>query len=317
MNRVLLTGGLGYVGGRLVNYLLANSNADIFVSSRRQVDVATIFGNRRVKLYSADILKDASMRLPEAIDAIIHLAATNELDAADDPANSILVNVHESYILLEKAIKQNVKRFVYFSTAHVYGSPLQGLITEELCPKPIHPYAITHKGFEDFLWAANHKKEIEGVIIRLSNSFGAPFFPDVNRWSLLVNDLCRQAVTSKQMTLKSSGIQVRDFVTLTDVCKAVQHLLAIPSQSLYDGVFNLGGNHVISVFDMAALIQKRLNEQFNQSVSIIKSDSTSDEQPILPLQFSSIRLESTGFVREGDVEDELDQLIKFCIHHFS
>ena len=316
MNNILITGGLGYVGGRIVKYLLANTNSEIVVSSRTQANVSTIFGNNRVNLYAADKLTDVNLSLPDGIDSIIHLASTNEIQAATDPADSILVNVHDSYILLQKAIRQKVKRFVYFSTAHVYCSPLEGSITEEFCPRPIHPYAITHKGFEDFLWAANQKKEIEGIIVRLSNSYGAPILPDVNRWTLLVNDLCRQAVENKQMLLKSSGLQLRDFVTLSDVCRAVHHLLLLPVDKLGDGIFNLGGNHVISVFEMAKLIQQRFIEEFNLPVQLIRSDPDGKEQ-VAPLRFYSNRLAESGFIWEQNATREIDQLIHFCLHNFS
>ncbi|MFT4802871.1 MAG: UDP-glucose 4-epimerase [Psychroserpens sp.] len=316
MNSILVTGGLGYVGGRIVKYLLANSNAEIVVSSRRKVDVSAIFGSNRVKFCRANTLTDVSLHLPDEIDTIIHLAATNEIQAAADPIDSIQINVCDSYVLLQKAIRQKVKRFVYFSTAHVYCSPLEGDITEKFCPRPLHPYAITHKGFEDFLWAAHQKKEMEAVIIRLSNSYGTPILPAVNRWTLLVNDLCRQAVTNKQMLLTSSGLQLRDFVTLTDVCRAVHHLMELPVSKLGDGVFNLGGNHVVSVFEMANLIQQRFIEEFNMPVKLIRSDPDEKEQ-VAPLRYYSNRLAESGFVWEKNINKELDELIHFCLQHFS
>jgi UDP-glucose 4-epimerase len=316
MGRVLVTGGLGYIGGRLVKYLLEHTDSEIIVSSRKEVDVEQIFGSKRVNLSSSCTLNNTDAVLPNDIDAIIHLAATNEIQAAADPAGSIRVNVLDSYLLLQKAIKYKVKRFVYFSTAHVYCSPLRGVITEEVCPKPLHPYAITHKAFEDFLWAAHQNKQIEGVIVRLSNSYGAPLMPDVNRWTLLVNDLCRQVIPNHQMLLKSSGMQLRDFVTLTDVCRAVYHLLSLSTESLYDGVFNLGGNHVISVFEMSQLIQKRFINQFNRSVSLVRPQPDPDEK-VISFRFDSKRLEESGFVWKNNVEEEIDGLINFCVKNFS
>lgn len=316
MRRILITGGLGYIGGRLVEYLLEHTGSEIIVSSRKEADVELVFGSKRVKSTSSLKLIDVDEELPAEIDAIIHLAATNEIQAATDPADSIRVNVLDSYLLLQKAIKHKVKRFIYFSTAHVYCSPLEGVITEEVCPKPLHPYAITHKAFEDFLWASNHNKQIEGVIVRLSNSYGAPIMPNVNRWTLLVNDLCRQAISTNQMILKSTGLHLRDFVTLTDVSRAVHHLLLLSPERLYDGVFNLGGNHVISVFEMAQLIQQRFINEFTRSVSLIRPQPDVNEK-VLPFRFDSIRLEETGFTWKKNVEDELDRLINFCLRNFS
>lgn len=316
MNKILITGGLGYVGGRLVSYILENTDAEILVSSRRVTNMAEIFNSDRVIFQSTADLIDFTIDLPEGVDSIIHLSSTNELQSLSNPVDSIEVNIRDSYILLQKAIKKNVKRFVYMSTAHVYGSPLVGHITEESCPKPLHPYSITHKAFEDFLWAAHDKKEIEAVIIRLSNSYGAPAFPDTNRWTLLVNDLCKQAITNKQLVIKSSGLQLRDFVTLTDVCRAVHHLLFLPTYKLKDGVFNLGGNHVISVLDMAILIRERFEDEFNMSLQISRLNF-SGEDVIRPFEYCSIRLADSGFVWEQNTNREIDELINFCFKNFS
>jgi len=72
-------------------------------------------------------------------------------------------------------------------------------------PRPVHPYAITHHAAEDFVLAAHDEKRLMGYVIRLSNGFGAPAHAGVDRWTLLVNDLCRQAVQTRQLILRSAG----------------------------------------------------------------------------------------------------------------
>lgn len=317
MKKILVTGGLGYVGGRMVQHLLmADPEISIDISSRRKADVNTIFNTDRVSLVDTEELNSTDISLSYNYAAIVHLAAANEIDAVQNTAQSIEVNILNSYILLQKAIAASVQRFIYFSTAHVYGSPLQGIISEEIWPKPLHPYAITHKGFEDFLWAAHQKKEIEGIIIRLSNSFGAPFTVDVNRWTLLVNDLCRQGVINRKMILKSSGTQLRDFVTLNDVSRALHHLLLVPGDKLGDGIFNLGGNYAVSVYDMAVLIRDRFSQQFHMNIPIERPEPAASEV-IQPFAYQSNRLAASGFKWTNDIHNEIDHLILFCIKHFS
>jgi UDP-glucose 4-epimerase len=79
-----------------------------------------------------------------------------------------------------------VTKFVYFSTAHVYGSPLQGLIDENSTPRPMHDYAITHRLAEDYVLQANSDKDITGSILRLTNSVGSPLNSKENCWMLFV-----------------------------------------------------------------------------------------------------------------------------------
>ena len=118
-----------------------------------------------------------------------------------------------------------VPRFLYFSTAHVYGSSLEGTITEQTCPRNLHPYATSHLAGEQAVLEAAQRGAIRGVVFRLSNAFGAPVSSEVNCWMLLVNDLCRQAVTTGELALRTAGLQLRDFVTLEDVTRAVLHVL--------------------------------------------------------------------------------------------
>ena len=124
--------------------------------------------------------------------------------------------------------QKSVERFIYFSTAHIYGAPLEGTITEKSLPSPVHPYAITHRAAEDYVIAAAKQKRIQGTVLRLSNSFGAPVSPHVNRWTLLANDLCRQAVEKGTITLRSNGCQYRDFICLTDVEEVMAKMLTNP-----------------------------------------------------------------------------------------
>ena len=125
----------------------------------------------------------------------------NELDSVKYIQKAISFNIGETVRLLEAAQRSGVRKFIYFSTAHVYGAPLIGDIHEDCVCRPIHPYSITHKSAEDFVLAARGRTDINAVVIRLSNSFGAPAYDTSNRWTLLVNDLCKQAnIKSKTKT---------------------------------------------------------------------------------------------------------------------
>ena len=317
MKKILITGGIGYVGGRIIQHLLmVNPGITIDISSRREVDVNKIFNSDRVFLINSEELRDPGAPLRYVYDAIVHLAATNEIDAVVNTPESIQVNILNSYILLQKAIAKSIKRFLYFSTAHIYGSPLKGIISEEVCPKPMHPYAITHKAFEDFLWAANQKQEIEGISVRLSNSFGPPAHAYVNRWTLLVNDLCRQAVTNKKIVLKSTGTQLRDFITLQDVSAAVEFLLNLDPVLLKDGIYNLGGNQVMSVFQMAEIIQQRAQLIFGVFIPIERTEKIQTES-VLPFEYISKKLADNGFKWGNNSLIEIDATLKFCNEHFN
>jgi UDP-glucose 4-epimerase len=311
MKTVLITGGLGFVGGRLARKL--SDSFHVIASSRNTVEqhVLELHGNVMPVLHQ-DLL--SAEKFPENVDTLIHLAALNEWDCVKYPSEAIRVNIDETRIILENAIASRVKNFFYFSTAHVYGSPLEGLITEQKLPVPIHPYAITHKAAEDYVVAASIQKKIKGIVIRLSNSFGHPVSPLVNRWTLLANDLCRQAIEKRSLTLNSNGCQYRDFVCLTDVENTI---LAMIEQCSRFGkiVYNLGSGKSMSVLEIANTIASLYTSLFDRQIKInLPVGATKTEEPAL--EFSVERLLLDGGIIKNDVENELRMLLKFCHENF-
>lgn len=316
MKKVLITGGLGYLGGRIALRLLENSEYNITLTSRRH------FQTQPLPFIKTNIIKMELMSKPEIADAckginyIIHLAAMNEIESQKDPESAVLINTLGTYRLLKQAEQEGVEKFIYFSTAHVYGAPLAGHITEKTVPRPMHPYAITHKAAEDFVFASHDKQALCGIVIRLSNGLGAPVSPEVNRWTLVVNDLCKQAVVTKKLVLHSSGLQKRNFIPLDDVANAVGHLLALPGYKINDGLFNLGGEDVMSIVEMAEKISECCLKVFGFKPLIERPSCTVSEN-LQEFVYDATKLKSTGFTLQGDIDREIENTLLFCKEKFS
>jgi len=312
---ILITGGFGYIGGRLAQYLGdIYGDANIRLLARNSSHVPDWVGEKQI--ITGDLLDISSLETAcEDVDIVIHLAALNEIDSAKDPLAALRVNGEGTLNLINAAIMNNVKKIVYFSTFHVYGLNASGNITENTVPLPVHPYAITHHVSEDFVRMADNKKEIKGIILRLSNGFGFPAHPQINRWSLVVNDLCLQAVLNNKMVLKSSGKQHRDFVTLTDVSRCVEHLLSIDNQKLdaADCIYNLGGEFSYSILDMAELIKERCKKVLGISPEIVVGkDNVSNKAVEEPVIYNIDKIKKTGFKLVANVNEEIDKTIVFC-----
>ncbi|MBS1680687.1 MAG: SDR family oxidoreductase [Bacteroidetes bacterium] len=309
MRKILITGGLGYVGGRLAQEL-SKSNV-VILSSRNEPPAEA-----KALLKTTSFLKHDSLlsptSFPEDIDVVIHLAALNEIDSVQQPDLAIEVNINQTRKILENAITRRVKRFIYFSTIHVYGKSLAGEIDEQTLPRPTHPYAITHRAAEDYVIAANDQGKINGIVVRLSNSFGTPILPNVNRWTLLVNDICRQAVTTRQIKLSSNGCQYRDFVTLNDVTAATKFLL---SDSTANGIYNLSSGVSMPVMKMAELVQRAAEKTVDTHIPISLPEGSNPTQEIFYV-IKSKRLTEAGFITANHFEDEIDQLAGFCKKYF-
>lgn len=312
--KILVTGGLGYVGGRVSAALADAGIFEVMIASRRnQASVSDSSSLNKCSLRKLDVMfPDLCRSACRGVDAVVHLAAVNEIESLIDPVKAMQINAIGSLNILSAAIEEKVSSFVYFSTAHIYGSPLSGVIDESTLPRPIHPYAISHRVAEDFVLASRDKREINGIVVRLSNSVGFQESPDADRWTLLANDLCRQAVLNKKIMLCSSGAQARDFIPLSDVTKAVQHLLALPKESVDDGLFNLGSGKSMSVLNMAELISRRAEKLLGEKIEIERPQSTGDNSCPL-FEYKVDKLLRTGFSLKGSIEKEIDATILYCM----
>ncbi len=312
MSTVLITGGTGFVGGRIAHSLSATHT--VILSSRKNPDNNILLAHGAASGIIHQQLLDTNS-FPDDVDTVIHMAALNEWDCVSNPSEAIKVNIDETRIILENAIRHGAKEFIYFSTAHAYGQ-LTGHVTEERLPVPVHPYAITHRAAEDYVNAAGIQKKINTVCLRLSNSFGAPVVPTVNRWTLLANDLARQAIEKNQLTLLSNGCQYRDFICLFDVTAVISEMISNGISILKNPMYNLGSGQSMRVIDMANLIVSVHKELYNQDLPIILPESAKPTtEP--GLQFDISLLESAGFKMKNNFRAEIKSLLEFCREHFS
>jgi UDP-glucose 4-epimerase len=311
--RVLITGGLGYVGARIALHLADDSSLSLRLTSRRGcASKPSWLGSGEIVQW--DVAQNGGDICAD-IDTLIHLAALNEIDCAQDACAALDVNGMGTLRLLQAAQAAGVRRFIYLSTAHVYGAPLVCAISEQTVPRPIHPYAITHKVAEDFVLAARDQGKIEGIVLRLSNGFGAPIAAEVNRWTLLVNDLCRQAVSTGKLVLRSNGLQQRDFITLQDAARCVAHFVAIPKADCGDGLFNLGGECSRSIYEMTQLVAARCQVVLGFAPPIERVEPRPGEQSLV-LDYSIAKLKTTGFSLQSRFEDEIDATLSLCRQAF-
>ena len=314
MRKVLITGGLGYLGGRLAQFLVSQKSYEILLGSRRKTQPPSWLPQAKVVRTCWDSPQDLQ-EVCSGVDAIVHLAGMNAQDCAADPAAAMEVNAVATNRLLQAAIRQRVKRFIFMSTVHIYGSPLTGAITEETKPTPTHPYALSHKVGEDAVLASNQIGEMEGIVIRLSNAYGAPIDRDANCWMLLVNDLCRQAATSGRLVLRSAGLQKRDFIPLHDVVRAIKHFIEHHVDEYGNGIFNLGGEATYSIIDLTELIARRCEVVLGYRPEIERPDPVPGES-YPKLNYKINKLKKTGFSLKGNIENEIDVTLRFCHKKF-
>lgn len=308
--RLLITGGFGYIGGRLAEHL-QKAGHQIILGSRSSRDSPAWLPEAEVG--HTDWSDNCALeRICTGVDVVIQAAGMNAQDCAADPLAALEANGLATARLIAAASRSQVKRFIYLSTAHVYASPLEGTITEETCPRNLHPYSTSHLAGENAVLGACLRREIESVVLRLSNSFGAPTHMDANCWMLLVNDLCRQAVESGKVVLSSSGMQQRDFVPLARICRVVERLSSRDFTPPLPSIVNVGSGVSKSVLEMAELVRRRCSLTLGFHPEFRREEPSADERHGT-LVFRSASLESLDERMGDDTLAEIDGLLRFCL----
>lgn len=306
--RILVTGGVGYVGGRLVESLRTAGYDDVALTSRRRASELPEW-TRAFEIVHLDLATGAGVaEVLAGRDVVIHLAALNEVDSARDPARALEVNCTGTFRLAAASRDAGIRRFVYFSTFHVYGPGAAQPITERTPTFPVHPYAITHHAAESWMWWLR-EAGCDVLVLRMSNGIGYPADLGIDRWTLVFNDLCRQAVERGSLELKTSGVQHRDFITLSDVGRAVVHFLGLPAGAWADGLYNLGGGGSMSIRDLAGFIADEYERTRGQRPPLVAPAAAGTAAPVV---FSIDKLLATGFTLTGDLRVEAAETLRRC-----
>lgn len=308
---VLITGGSGYVAGRLAQYLCSFSNTNVVVASR-QSSISFFESLPEVDVCQLDWESDISLsEACKGIDVVIHAAGMAAAQCAKSPVEAFRVNAVGTGRLLQEALKQGVKRFLFLSTAHVYASPLVGTINEQTPSLNLHPYASSNRAGEDLVRYIGQLDGIESVVVRLSNVFGVPINALTNCWHLVVNNFCRQAVINKKICINSSGLQRRDFISMSNASRALHHLMYMDYEKLGEGVINVGGSWSPTIKDVACMVRDRCQHVLGFAPDLEFMSSGNGEE-ILDFKYETTLLTNTDFELQNDVIQELDNLLLFC-----
>lgn len=288
MKNILITGGTGYVGTLLTETLLAQGYKVTVVDTMW-------FGNyldedKNLTLIKTNILDIDSIPM-ENIDTIFHLA-----NIANDPTgdlNSKLtweVNVLASKLLIEKAIKNQVKQFIYASSGSVYGIKEEKKVTENLDLVPISDYNKTKMISERVF--LSYKDKINTVIIRPATVCG---YSKRMRLDVSVNMLTMQALANKKITV-FGGEQTRPNIHIKDMINVYLHFL---NNDTLTGIYNAGFEN-ISILDIAKKVEKHINAEIIITAS---NDPRS-------YRLNSQKLLDTGFIPQYGVETAICEIIE-------
>lgn len=296
---VLITGGLGHIGSKLIRSLADN----------RGVHAITILDNLLTQRYASlfdlpkeidytfiegDILDPNDVaKAMQGVDAVVHLAAITNAEGSFDISEKVQsVNHDGTKNIVQVCIQHGVRSLVFPSTTSVYG-PVNGIAREdcdrsELCPQS--PYAASKLAAEDEILAATERGEISGVVLRLGTIFGPS--PGM-RFHTAVNKFIFYAVTGRPLTIWSDAVAlVRPYLALEDGVAAIEFVLDRPETA----------GHVYNVVTLNATLDQVI-EAVRSNVSTVEFEYTNTRLlNQVSYQVSDQKIRDLGFSYGGNLE---------------
>lgn len=314
--RILITGGLGYLGSRLAHYLDQKGN-EVIVASRDHDKSKNL--SKRILIQVIDWKSETSINQAcKECDIVIHAAGMNADSCKKDPVAALDFNGVVTAKLIRSALLCKVSKFIYFSTAHVYSECLSGYFDENSCTMNLHPYATTHKVAEDMVLHMTKGRSMLGVVLRLSNVFGSPVHPKVDCWELFVNNICKQAVLTNEIHLKTLGTQYRNFLPMESLCTIVEYFLSSKSFKNIDSstIYNIGSETAKTIYEVALLVKSQAQVFLKQDVSLVVDNGNNKLISGKPLIYSLDKILAEDILLVDYFDKEINTLLLFCKNNF-
>ncbi len=311
--RVLITGALGFIGSSLVAHLRQQTDWPLRLLVRR-VPPALVDWVQGLEVWKGDLTQPETLQgLGAGVDAVVHLAALDAGTCRADPVAAQRVNVEGTLHLLRALEGAALQQVIYLSTFHVYGVNQRDRVTEATPVAPLHPYATTHAMAELLVSEYARQRQQGATLLRLANSCGPPLYTEASCWQLAVNDLCRQAVEQQRLVLRSSGLQVRNFIALADVVRALAWLLGRGAAGVQ--TLNLGGDRTHSILEVVQAVQACYQARYGLLLPLSRAEPRPGET-VRPLDYRSDAIRALGFTPQVPLAAIVAATLDFCQQHF-
>lgn len=231
--KMLVTGGAGFIGSNFILYWLKNHaddkivNLDKLTYAGNLENLKSVENNPNYVFAHQDICNAQAVNdliKQHNIDTVVHFAAESHVDRSIiDPAPFVKTNVEGTYVLLEAALKNNVKRFHHISTDEVFGAlklDSNERFSEKTSYDPRSPYSASKASSDHLVRAYNVTYGLPVTISNCSNNFGPFQFPEK-----LIPLAITNLIENKKIPVYGDGLYVRDWLYVDDHCRAIDLIL--------------------------------------------------------------------------------------------
>jgi dTDP-glucose 4,6-dehydratase len=309
---LLVTGGLGFIGSNFIRLMLnrhddcriLNLDAQGFGSNIQ--NLADYKDDRRYTFFRGDIA-DSSLvsSLVEKADLVVNFAAETHVDRSISRPDSFLhSNVNGVFCLLEAIRDHNPSvRYVQISTDEVYGDILRGSSTEDSTLRPSSPYSASKAAGDVFVLAYARTYGLEAMITRCTNNYGPYQFPE----KLIPKTIIR-AKEGLKIPIYGTGENVRDWIYVTDHCRAVEQVL---NRGRRGEIYNISAGEERTNLFIAKFILEMLGKSEDQ-IEFVEDRPGHDAR--YSLDSSRIRKE-LGWRPERSFEEGLQTTVEWYLQN--
>ena len=226
---ILILGSNGFLGSRLTEYIIENSNYTIHTFSRSKTFITN---NDRVKhLQSSNYQRIFEEKILNNIDIIIDLAGMDYKQAMDNPIESFKYNCIRSGELYNISAQEKLKLFIFLSTVHIY-KEYKGIVPNENSTiLPINAYSASKVSAEYLLGELYKKHKIPLNILRLANICGYNKGTNKSTSKLLINDICRSIKDGVEVNIRSDRKTKLNVFPCRSFCKEIKSLIDCKSDN--------------------------------------------------------------------------------------
>ena len=299
MKRALVTGGAGFIGSWIVDYLIREGYKVVIIDNLSSGKIDNL--NKRAKFYKGDIESEEINEIfeKEKPDYVFHLAAKiSVLESIRDPIPNAQTNILGTLNLLNCCVEYNVKKFIFSSTGGaIYGDGCKIPTPETEKEEPASPYGISKLSIEKYLQFYKNVHGLDFVSLRYSNVYGPR--QDSKGEAGVVAIFIGKILSKEILTINGSGNQTRDYIYVEDVAKA--NLLALN----LSGIYNVSSGEETSVDE----IFRKIVETMKVEVKEIHGLAVKGEQTRSCL--NSEKLLNKGWETKYDLDSGIKKTIEY------
>ena len=314
MEKLLVTGGAGFIGSNFVRYMLEKyPDYSITVLDKltyagnlaNLADVAEKYGPQgRYNFIKGDIADPAAVKEAMAgCKYVLNFAAESHVDRSiEEPGQFILTDVYGTYILLEEARQVGVERFLQVSTDEIYGHVPDGSSVETDKVEPRSPYSASKAGGELIAHAYFITYGLPVIITRGSNNYGPYQYPEK-----LIPLFITNALEDKPLPVYGDGQQIRDWIYVLDHCSGIDTALhkGQPGEAYNVG----GGNERTNMFITKTVLE--LLDKPDTLITYVKDRAGHDRRYSL----DTAKLRALGWAPQKDLATGLRETVEWYLNN--